>query len=100
MCDSPAIRPEIADDAPSCAPPLVAHHLRFTFRVDGGLWQSWIDKPTEGFGTYQHQAGPGRRWSRRSGSERRWVSPANRPRLFAVHVAEDCSVLVHPPLPA
>jgi sarcosine oxidase len=41
-------------------PPLVAHHVRFTFRVDGDDWQSWIDKPAEGFGTYQHRSGPGR----------------------------------------
>jgi sarcosine oxidase len=40
-------------------PPLVAHHVRFTFRLDGEGWQSWIDNPTIGFGTYQHQAGPG-----------------------------------------
>lgn len=40
-------------------PPRLAHHVRFTFQVEGDGWQSWIDKPAEGFGTYQHQAGPG-----------------------------------------
>ena len=40
-------------------PPLLAHHARFTFPVDGDGWQSWIDKPLNGMGTYQHQAGPG-----------------------------------------
>jgi len=40
-------------------PPLLAHHVRLTFRVDGEGWQSWIDKPAQGTGTYQHQAGPG-----------------------------------------
>lgn len=40
-------------------PPLLAHHVRFTFRVEGDRWQSWIDKPPGGVGTYQHQAGPG-----------------------------------------
>jgi sarcosine oxidase len=39
-------------------PPMLAHHVRFTFNVDGGGWQSWIDKPRGGVGTYQHQAGP------------------------------------------
>ncbi|MDT7616453.1 MAG: hypothetical protein QOF00_3900 [Pseudonocardiales bacterium] len=41
-------------------PPLLAHHVRFTFRVEGDGWQSWIDKPVDGVGTYQHQSGPGR----------------------------------------
>ena len=41
-------------------PPLLAHHLRCTFRVDGDTWQSWIDKPSDLPGTYQHQTGPGR----------------------------------------
>jgi len=40
-------------------PPMLAHHARFTFRTDGDGWQSWIDKPPAGVGTYQHQAGPG-----------------------------------------
>lgn len=39
--------------------PLLAHHVRFTFRVDGDGWQSWIDKPPAEVGTYQHQSGPG-----------------------------------------
>jgi sarcosine oxidase len=39
--------------------PMLAHHVRFTFRVDGAGWQSWIDRPAGGVGTYQHQAGPG-----------------------------------------
>lgn len=41
-------------------PPLLAHHVRFTFAVDGAGWQSWIDKPADGLSTYQHEAGPGR----------------------------------------
>jgi len=41
-------------------PPLLAHHVRFTFAVDGVGWQSWIDKPAAGLSTYQHEAGPGR----------------------------------------
>lgn len=41
-------------------PPLLAHHVRFTFAVDGSGWQSWIDKPAAGLSTYQHEAGPGR----------------------------------------
>lgn len=41
-------------------PPLLAHHLRCTFRVEGDGWQSWIDKPADRPGTYQHQSGPGR----------------------------------------
>lgn len=41
-------------------PPLLAHHVRFTFAVDGSGWQSWIDKPASGLGTYQHEAGAGR----------------------------------------
>jgi sarcosine oxidase len=40
-------------------PPLLAHHVRLTFPVDGNGWQSWIDKPPGCPGTYQHQAGPG-----------------------------------------
>ena len=40
-------------------PPQLAHHIRFTFTVDGSGWQSWIDKPANGLSTYQHQAGPG-----------------------------------------
>jgi sarcosine oxidase len=40
-------------------PPLVAHHVRFTFRIEGDGRPSWIDSPTGGLGTYQHQAGPG-----------------------------------------
>jgi sarcosine oxidase len=40
-------------------PPLLAHHVRLTFRVEGDTWQAWIDKPTGGVGTYQHQTGPG-----------------------------------------
>ena len=43
-------------------PPLLAHHVRFTFAVDGAGWQSWIDKPAVGLSTYQHEAGPGRAW--------------------------------------
>ena len=41
-------------------PPLVAHHVRFTFRVDGDGFPAWIDNPAEGFGTCHQQAGPGR----------------------------------------
>jgi sarcosine oxidase len=41
-------------------PPLLGHHVRFTFAVDGTGWRSWIDKPATGLGTYQHEAGPGR----------------------------------------
>jgi sarcosine oxidase len=41
-------------------PRLIAHHLRATFRVDGDGWQSWIDKPADRPGTYQHRSGPGR----------------------------------------
>lgn len=41
-------------------PTLLAHHVRFTFPVDGTGWQSWIDKPANGLATYQHEAGPGR----------------------------------------
>ncbi len=41
-------------------PPLLDHHLRCTFRVEGDGWQSWIDKPADRPGTYQHQSGPGR----------------------------------------
>jgi sarcosine oxidase len=41
-------------------PPLLAHHVRFTFAVDGSGWQSWIDKPANGLSTYQHEAGRGR----------------------------------------
>lgn len=41
-------------------PPLLAHHVRFTFAVEGSGWQSWIDKPADGLSTYQHEAGPGR----------------------------------------
>jgi sarcosine oxidase len=40
-------------------PATLAHHLRCTFRVHGDGWQSWIDKPADIPGTYQHQAGPG-----------------------------------------
>jgi len=40
-------------------PPMLAHHVRLTFRIAGDGWQSWIDKPPGGIGTYQHQAGPG-----------------------------------------
>lgn len=40
-------------------PPMLAHHVRCTFRVDSDGWQSWIDNPPGGVGTYQHQAGPG-----------------------------------------
>ena len=40
-------------------PPLITHHVRFTFRIDGEGWPPWLDRPTEGIGTYQHQAGPG-----------------------------------------
>ena len=39
--------------------PQLAHHVRFTFAVDGAGWQSWIDKPAAGVSTYQHEAGPG-----------------------------------------
>jgi len=40
-------------------PPQLAHHVRFTFPVDGSGWQSWIDRPVTGLCTYQHEAGPG-----------------------------------------
>jgi sarcosine oxidase len=44
-------------------PTTLSHHVRFSFPVepDPG-WQSWIDKPADEAGTYQHQSGPGR-WS-------------------------------------
>ncbi len=41
-------------------PPLLGHHVRFTFAVQGAGWQAWIDKPATGPSTYQHEAGPGR----------------------------------------
>jgi sarcosine oxidase len=42
-------------------PPALAHHVRFTFPIDPSVaWQSWIDKPSAGLATYQHQSGPGR----------------------------------------
>jgi sarcosine oxidase len=42
-------------------PPALAHHVRFTFPVDPSVtWQCWIDTPSTGLGTYQHQSGPGR----------------------------------------
>ena len=40
-------------------PAQLAHHVRFTFAVDGSGWQSWIDKPATGLSSYQHEAGPG-----------------------------------------
>ncbi|MBC8090396.1 MAG: hypothetical protein H7Y15_00290 [Pseudonocardia sp.] len=40
-------------------PPQLAHHVRFTFAVEGSGWQSWIDKPADGLSTYQHEAGAG-----------------------------------------
>lgn len=39
-------------------PPMLAHHVRFTFAIHGSGWQSWIDKPATGLSTYQHEAGP------------------------------------------
>lgn len=41
-------------------PPVLGHHVRFTFAVEGTGWQSWIDRPATGVSTYQHEAGPGR----------------------------------------
>jgi sarcosine oxidase len=63
-------------------PPLLAHHLRCTFRVDGDSWQSWIDKPTDRPGTYQHQSGPGR-WA---------VGGHVDPRLTVWEVGRDAAV--------
>lgn len=41
-------------------PSALAHHVRFSFPVDRSeVWQCWIDTPTAGLGTYQHQSGPG-----------------------------------------
>jgi len=41
-------------------PSALAHHVRFSFPVDRcEVWQCWIDTPTAGLGTYQHQSGPG-----------------------------------------
>lgn len=40
-------------------PSTIAHHVRFTFRTADRDWQSWVDKPAGGFGTYQHRARPG-----------------------------------------
>jgi sarcosine oxidase len=41
-------------------PTALAHHVRFSFPLDRfEVWQCWIDTPTEGLGTYQHQSGPG-----------------------------------------
>ena len=41
-------------------PTALAHHVRFSFPVDRcKVWQCWIDTPTAGLGTYQHQSGPG-----------------------------------------
>ena len=42
-------------------PSALEHHVRFTFPVDDAVeWQSWIDTPVAGLGTYQHRSGPGR----------------------------------------
>jgi sarcosine oxidase len=42
-------------------PGALEHHARFTFPVDDSVgWQSWIDTPEDGLGTYQHRSGPGR----------------------------------------
>jgi sarcosine oxidase len=60
-------------------PTLIGHHVRFTFHVEASAWQSWIDKPATGFGTYQHQSGPGR-----------WAVGGNvDPALTAWEVGED-----------
>jgi sarcosine oxidase len=41
-------------------PTALAHHVRFSFPVDRcEVWQCWIDTPTAGLSTYQHQSGPG-----------------------------------------
>jgi sarcosine oxidase len=41
-------------------PSALEHHVRFTFPVDDAVdWQSWIDTPPAGLGTYQHRSGPG-----------------------------------------
>jgi sarcosine oxidase len=43
-------------------PAELEHHVRFTFPVEDGPWQAWIDAPEHGLATYQHRSGPGR-WS-------------------------------------
>lgn len=44
-------------------PPLLAHHVRFTFPIDdSSKWPAWIDNPAERLSTYQHRSGPGQ-WS-------------------------------------
>ena len=41
-------------------PTTLAHHVRFSFLLDRSeVWQCWIDTPTAGLSTYQHQSGPG-----------------------------------------
>ncbi|MGH3869669.1 MAG: FAD-dependent oxidoreductase [Pseudonocardiaceae bacterium] len=41
-------------------PTALTHHVRFSFPLDRSeVWQCWIDTPTAGLGTYQHQSGPG-----------------------------------------
>jgi sarcosine oxidase len=53
---SPALAAQVGIDLP----PTLAHHVRFTFRVDDtARWQCWIDKPACGMSTYQHHSRPG-----------------------------------------
>jgi sarcosine oxidase len=79
-----ASTPHLAAQVGIHTPTLVGHHVRFTFRVEASgveaaAWQSWIDKPATGFGTYQHQTGPGR-----------WAVGGNvDPALTAWEVGED-----------
>jgi sarcosine oxidase len=42
-------------------PPVLAHHVRFTFATTRvGPLRSWIDQSSDRMNTYQHMAGPGR----------------------------------------
>jgi sarcosine oxidase len=41
-------------------PVALEHHARFTFPVDDGPWQAWIDSPSDGLATYQHRSASGR----------------------------------------
>jgi sarcosine oxidase len=53
--------PSLAAQAGIVVPGELQHHARFTFPVDPTVaWQSWIDLPASGLGTYQHASGPGR----------------------------------------
>jgi sarcosine oxidase len=55
---TPALAGQVGLDVPAA----LEHHVRFTFPVDDGPWQAWIDAPEQGLATYQHRSGPGR-WS-------------------------------------